>query len=358
MQHSKYIRRILKLLLFVLIIILLTLIMDAAFEFDEGATEKMLTAYSKQADIDTVFVGNSAGEMLLADQYSGLSGDATFNMCTPSQGFSISLKNIRMASSHHKIDKVILFMTFDTIDSEDEDWIDHLYDRVVDSSSPLSVRITNYLRRSSERSFSKDIINTEESVNAWIPWEIETDHGITSILENLSRRFSRLISGQRLGYEIAYDLNSKKYENAPGTMTDEDAELLQSDLERLSDLSIPEGMLAEDKLELLAQICAYCRNNDIELSVIITPHRSDYYDRYASFRSYSEEVSAYLDGFVSERGFYYYNTENDSRLHKILPDEYFYDWEHVSDEYKEQATSYLYDVIAGVHSETGNESKE
>ena len=41
----------------------------------------------------------------------------------------------------------------------------------------------------------------------------------------------------------------------------------------------------------------------------------------------------------------YYNTEEDETLHQQLPDEYFYDWEHVSKEYIEKSTDYLTGVI-------------
>lgn len=68
---------------FASVFILLMLVFDAAFELDEGTTESMLTKYSGLSDIDTVFVGNSAGEMLDSQLYSEITGDNGFNMCTP-----------------------------------------------------------------------------------------------------------------------------------------------------------------------------------------------------------------------------------------------------------------------------------
>ena len=328
-------------------------VFNAAFELDEGVTETMLTAYSNQSDLDTVFVGNSAGEMLDANLYSQLTGDKAFNMCTPSQGLSVSLKNIKLAASQHQIKKVILLMTFDTANSESYDAIDHVYDRVVNSSSPLHNRLINTVKKNFEQSFSYSIINTEQSVNVWIPWENETLHGFSNIRNNINKRFQRLVRGDLLGSHIAYDLNTVIYNRAPGNLNSDDTDLLQQDISKISDLPIPPNMIASDKLTLLARICSYCRDNNIYFTVIITPHRSDYYDRFDSFREDSRNMNNYLEDFVSKRGFMYYNTEDDPRLHAILPDKYFYDWEHVSGKYISPATEYLTDVIQTLNNQKG-----
>lgn len=345
MHLSKNIRRILKAFLFLVIFILLMIFFNAAFELDESATEAMLTSYSNQSGIDTVFVGNSAGEMVDSDIYSRLSGDKAFNMCTPSQGLSVSLKNIKLASSHHKIKKAILLMTFDTANSENYDAIDHVYDRVVDSSSPFFTETINSIKRNAAISFSHNEITNEKSINIWIPWENETHHGFSNVYSNLERRFLRLINRNPLGSQIAYDLNTIVYDTVPAQLNQDDVEMLQNDISLVSDMPIPEDLLAKDKLTLLAKICSFCRDNNIELIVIVTPHRSDYYDRYNGFRESTEYITSYLNDFISKRGFMYYNTEEDDNLHIILPDKFFYDWEHISTDYVEDATKYLNDVI-------------
>ncbi len=345
MRRSDVIKRILKALLFAAIFIALMLLFDAAFEMDESSTESMLTRYSKTEDIDMVFVGNSAGEMVDDSRYCALSGDAAFNMCTPSQGISVSLKNLKMAASHHKIKSAVLLLTFDTVDDESYDGIDHLYDRVVDSSSPFSVRVANAIKRNAPRSLAKDTVRTERSVNIWIPWENETMHGWENVRNNLEKRFSRVLRGDRLGSGISFDLNSKRYETVPVRWSGEDEALFSEDAAEAGSLDIPDGMVAEDKLRFLSEMCIFCRDNDIDFKVVVTPHRTDYFDRYEEYRDNEETLGEYIDGFVSKRGFVYYNTEDDPKLHTILPDEYFYDWEHVSDGYKDKATDYLAGVI-------------
>lgn len=346
MRRSEYLHRLLKAILFVMIFIVITIIFDSAFEYNESSTENMLTLYSRQKEIDTVFVGNSAGEMLDAKLYTDLTTDRAYNMCTPSQGLSVSLKNIKMAASQHRINKAVLLLTFDSVEAGSYEWIDHLYDRVVYSASPLYVQLGKMIARNSEKSFSPDNIKTEHSINVWIPWEMETDHGLKNVRDNLAMRIERLIQGNRLGSNIAYDLNKRIYQTYPGTLTDQDIYMLQKDIETMSSLKVAPGMISEDKIELLAEICTFCRDNEIDLYVIVTPHRSDYYDKFDDFREYSENISSYLDDFVTKRNFVYYDTEHDPRLHDTLPDEYFYDWEHIYDDHKEQATNYLASMIS------------
>ncbi len=345
MQHSKNIKRALKAILFVTLLVLFTLFLDASFEPNEEATERMLEGYSRKSEIDTVFIGNSAGEMLDADLFSELSGTKAYNMCTPSQGLSVSLKNIKMARSQHKIDNAVLLLTLDVLNSDDYSGIDHLYNRVVDSTSPIIIRIINVFKRNINESFAPEIINTQKSINIWIPWENETIHGFDNVKKNVSRRLNRLISGDRLGSKIAYDLNSKVYETIPGDLSNEDVLLLENDISSASGLPLPENMITADKLTLLAQICTFCHDNDINLTVIVTPHRSDYYDRYGSFREYTEITSSYLNGFISERGYIYFDCENDEQLHDILPDNYFYDMEHIDVKFINKSTKYLTKVL-------------
>lgn len=345
MQLSKTTKRVIKALMFAAIFLGLILVFDASFELDESSTENMLSRYSHTSDIDTIFVGNSAGEMMDAKKYSEVTGTHAFNMCTPSQGLYISLRNIKLACSHHKIKNTILLMTFDTASADSYDGIDHLYNRVVNSSSPMYKRIINEIQYNTDKSVSLGVLDTERSINIWIPWEEEHINGLGNITGNIRRRWKRLIEHKPLGYDIAYDLNTIVYERQPGDLTADDRQLLSADIDTMHDLDIPQDMLSDDKLTLLAEMCSYCRDNDITFTVVVTPHRTDYYDRYGSYRTDIEKVSVYLDDFISKRGFIYYNTEDDPQLHDILPDEYFYDWEHVSKQYKEISTDYLTDVI-------------
>ncbi len=345
MQRSKYIKRILKAILFIALLVIFTEVLNAAFELDENATEGMLTAYSHVEDIDTVFIGNSVGEMMDADMYSELTGTHAFNMCTPSQSMEISFRNLSMAASHHNIKNAIVLMSLDMVNADDYSGIEQLYDRVIDSSSPWYERMVVSLKRKYKKSVSSDMFNTEESINVFIPWQNETAHGWENISGNLKRRFDRIINNEPLGKDIAFDLNSVKYERVPGDLNNEDLDTLNADIGTASSLDSPAGVISPDNMRRLAKMCNFCKNNGIKLKVIVTPHRTDYFERYAAFREYSEITSSYLNDFISKRGQMYYNTEDDPELHDILPDRYFYDQEHLGDENFDKSTVYLDEVI-------------
>ncbi len=341
MQRSKYVKRIIKAILFASLFVVFTAFFDMAFEFDERNTEEMLTAFSEQSGLNTVFVGTSVGEMMDAKEYEKITGEHAFNMCTPSQSLSVSLKNIRLAASNHRIRKAILLTSVETVNLGQYNEIDHIYDRVVDSSSPLHVRIKNAIGRNIRKTFSKEYINREQSINIWIPWENEAVYDKDSIINNLKTRFGRLIRLEPIGYKIAYDLNTVKYAVRSGDPGDEDNRLLEEDLSAAMQLNVPQDMVSEDKLVQLSEICTFCRNNGIELIVLTTPHRSDYYSRNEDLYGNERTVSAYLKDFFAKRGVAYTDTEDDSAVHQIIPDEEFYDYEHVRDEFVSRSSEYL-----------------
>lgn len=350
--RSKIVRRVIKATLFVVLFVFFTMILDISFEYDERATEEMLSAFSMQSDLETVFVGNSAGKMMDSKLYSALSDKHAFNMCTPSQTLSVSYKNIKLAASQHRIKQVIMLTTLDVVHSNNIEQIDHVYDRVVDSSSPVSTRISNAVKRNINKSFARDTINKEQSINIWIPWENEQIQDFQSFKDNLSYRFSRLILKERLGSEIAYDLNVPKYALEPDSLSEADERILTEELDALPSLDVPSEMISADKLAELAEILSFCKNNGIECMMIITPHRTDYFERYGTFWENCMAVSDYLGHFVGNLGFVYVDTERDATVHDALPDTYFYDWEHISGEYRKQATEYLTEVISTMESES------
>lgn len=345
MQYSKYVKRILKGILFAALFILLTIGLDAVFEFDEGDTERMLVDYSGQESLNMIFTGNSAGKFMKYKRYSELSGENGFNMCTPSQGLEVAYKNIFMASSQHPIKHVVLFITYDTFNDDNTEPIEHIYDRVILSSEKPVERFEDTVKKEILESIEPDRIAREDSINLWIPWTKETVSDWNSIRNNIKRRSTRLIKGNRLGHDIAYSLERVTYETKAYEPSEDDINLLSDDIMNIENLDIPDGMLNTDKLAKLDKILVYCRDNGIKISVIVTPHRTDYFDRYESYRGYSEVLDDYLRDFINRRGHKYYNAEEDLNLHEVLPDSYFYDAEHIDEEHSITATEYMTEII-------------
>lgn len=345
MLSSKYVKRFLKAILFVAIFIVLTLILDAVLEYDESGTAHMLSEYSKQDNIETIFVGTSSGIIMDAEEYTELTGEKAYNMCSAAQSFNVSLDNIKLAASQHPIKKVVMFFLYDSVNDENTAIQDHIYDRVVMSTEKPTEHIRDYIGNNVEKSFNPDIIATEESINLWIPWTNEASTDKELIKGNIKRRFDNLIHGYSPRKEMKRDLSEVIYETNPGIPTENDKAILANDLNNAHVLDIPDGMLNDEKLDSIDKICIFCRENNIKLIVIATPHRTDYFERYDSFRHYSELLDGYIDDFVSKRGLIYYNSEEEQNLHELFPDSKFMDLEHIDFDYTDEATEFLTGII-------------
>ncbi len=82
-------------------------------------------------------------------------------------------------------------------------------------------------------------------------------------------------------------------------------------------------------LKNLDDMANYLKANDIDFTVIVTPHRSDVMEKYGN--EY-EIIDSYLDEFVTKRGGKYINIDTDAELRNQLPDDMFMDQEHIVDE--------------------------
>lgn len=145
----------------------------------------------------------------------------------------------------------------------------------------------------------------------------------------------RLVSGYRLGEDIAFDLDRENYKTVKEPKTEADEYLLQEDIKRLNSLELPKGTIDDRALDNLDEITVFCRNNDIRLYYIISAHQASHMERYGR---YYQDINDFLSQFMSERNVVYYNFEIDPLVHKKLPDNYFFDWEHISEDHVRDAT--------------------
>lgn len=354
MQRSNrimYGKRIGKAVLFVLIFALINAFLCLALEYQEGESEKMLTRYSKAEGIETVVLGNSVAKMLDDSEFTALTGEETLNMCTPDQPYAVSDKLVRMASRQHPVTSVVLLTTFDAGTNENRHLIEKIYDRAENASRPMPDRLIRVLGDRLTKTFSADTFKSEDSINLWIPWVDESVTSLKEVDENLTKRLGRIRRGTHIGQEYEKDFDMVSFERVQSGLNAEDEALFAEDMEAMKTLDLPEGMLNEESLLNLAKLCSYCRDNHIRLSVMITPHRTDYYERYDAYRGYCDTMDGFLRKFVSERGFLYYNFEEDENLHEQLPDSLFEDWEHVLPKHKKKSTS----LIAEKYMEEGKE---
>ena len=345
MHNNIIIKRILKLILFAAIAVLLTFFLDMAFELPESDSEIMLINYSRAKDIDTVLIGSSVGKAIMPEVYRKIAGDNAVNMCTSAQSFGTSYKNLKLAASQHKIKHAVLLMTFDSLDDSDTTAIDHLYDRTINSAGSAGDVIVNTLNYNITKEKQPGILSREESINLWIPWVNETSHGFKQIDNNITSRFMRLLSGNSLGCAFGEDFTTPKYNLIEKSPSEDDMQIFKSDLDEASAISASQITINPEKLEILNDIIRFCSDNSIKLGIVVTPHPASYYKRYASFEENINSVDHFMNNFCRKRNIPYFNAENDPELHKILPDSYFLDSEHIKDDYLPEASDYLSNII-------------
>ena len=341
MQHSKnnlYVKRIIKAVLFLLIFIMFNIVACIVLELPETESERMLTEYTKKDEIETVILGNSVAKVIYDEVFSEETGSATYNMYTPDQPYSVSLKALQLAASQHDIQSVILVTTFDAQSNDNKKIIEKIYDRTYDASMPMAKRLKNDIYRKYCYMISPDVFYTEESINVWFPWVNETVTTFKERTDNIKRRATRIINGERLGSDYSYELDEVKYERSSGDLNIDDVNLLDADIDKMNNLPLPDDMMDEESIRNLACICRFCDDNDIELSVWIIPHRQDYFERYQGFAERYNIIDDFFDDFISKRGFMYYNFDNCPDIHTLIPDDYYDDWEHIGLKHKEYAT--------------------
>lgn len=338
MQHSdkrKYINRIVLVVVFVCIFIGLNCVLNLMLEFPESESEKMLTGYTQHEDIDTVIVGNSITNMIDCDTVDEKLNVKSYNMGTPSQTFSISHKIIQMSSEQNPVKRVIIFTGFDSFEKDDVPVFERVFNKTRISSKPFWERTMRQVGLKYQEATAGDNANTTDSVTVWFDWiDNHVDDG-ESIKKNINNRVFDFFKGDRLGKDFEYDLDRKIYARKDVILDNKDEEMFAQDMQSLEEMDISKGILDIDSLKKLDEICKYCRENSIELIYFISPHQTDYKKRY---NDNYEKMDAFLSDFIGRRGGIYYNFENDSQIHTLLPDDYFYDWEHVKSQYRDKST--------------------
>lgn len=344
MQHSNKLRnnRIWKVILFFIGFLIINDLLCVLMEPMETSSELMLTKYSKrvcESEIDTVIIGNSVTSMIDDKEFSNITGIRAFNMGTPSQSFSMSKDALMMAARQNKLKQVILMTGFESFEKDTENIPERAYEKVIISSYPTGKRILYRFLSPLKRAVSQDNIKQPASINAFFTWIDNCVDYFPIMCSNFRGKTERLISGHRLGQDIAFDLDREIYKTELRSMTEADERLHQEDITRLNSLNLPKGTIDEKSLEDLDEITVFCRNNGLKLYYFISAHQASHMERYGERY---QDISNFLSQFMSKRDAIYYNFENDPAVHKQLPDSYFSDWEHVDGAHVIDAT----DVIA------------
>lgn len=338
MQHSdkSALRvRIVKILMFTVIFWAINGVMTFILEPLSDNSQTMWTQYTYESGIDTVYVGNSVGEMMIADVANSELGIKSYNMCTPKQNFPTSLDAAKIAAKQNPVKRIVLLSGYDTLAKNKASVSERVFRRTVIASYPFPKnKICDFTSKLSE-SIEVDNLDSEDSIKAWFPWIDDSTGDLEYITNVFITKLTRLIKHDRVGMGYAFSLDKVDYERVEPEWTADDTVKFMQDVQNAENLEIPDGTIGKYSLESLNNICIYCRENGIDFYLFMTPHRSDYRERYGD---YYGTVDDYMREFIESRGYYYYNFENKEDIHDILPDEYFYDIEHVSSKYANEAT--------------------
>ena len=341
MQPSRKIilrNRIITVAMFLAVFWVLNRIVSFVLEPLSTSSEEMWTRYTNTENIDTIIVGNSIGEMLDTDIVDSVFGGTSCNMCTPKQNIPISCDAIKVAARQNPIKRVILVSAYDGLTRTKAPVSERIFRRTMIASYPFAKRrYYDFLDRWTEATKRENFDNTE-SIRAWFPWIDDSQGDMGYIINNVETKAEEYLSGKKLGDGYGYSLDTVRYDRVDNGLSNEDERLLNVDLEyarALTRLDVPEGTLGEYSLRSLDEICVYCRDNGIDFTLVMMPHRSDYKKQY---EGYYDTINDYVKNFVESRGFHYHNCELDDGIHERIPDEYFYDIEHVEGAHGEELT--------------------
>ncbi len=309
-----------RIILFILLFATITTIMNFVFVQSNWASIDRWEQYSAKDNVDTLFVGSSVGWVVVPQTIDGLNGTSSVNMSTPNQFYKTSFEAVRFISRQQPLQSVVLLTGFDCLERAEDYTAATAFLRAQYETASLIQRekavITQKLGRYTDPMF----LSSVDSVNIWFDWVESFTYTIPEIYKNVAYRLSRRNPGYNLDFSTPIDrINPPNYENI----------LIDDDIELAKKMDLSSIDIDARSLKNLDDMANYLKANDIDFTVIVTPHRSDVMEKYGN--EY-EIIDSYLDEFVTKRGGKYINIDTDAELRNQLPDDMFMDQEHIVDE--------------------------
>ncbi len=317
---KKHLLNSIKIILFVAIFALIMKAMNFCLVSSNWASIGRWEEYSKSDDYDTLFVGSSVGWVIVPRTIDGLNGSHCVNMSTPDQFYKTSLSAVKFVSKQQPLDKVVLLTGFDALGRPEEYTAAASFLEAEYETAPELKRYGAIVADKAGRYGRYDFLSSTDSINIWFDWVERFTYTMPQIFKNVAYRMER----RNPGYVLDMSEKIGRVE-APGG----DPGRLDTDVERAEALGLSSLSINRDSLEMLDEMAAYLKANDIRFAVIVTPHRSDVKEGYGD--EYGV-IDSYLKDFVTERGGEYYNIDNDEALRERLPDDMFMDTEHIVDQ--------------------------
>lgn len=323
-------KRIIKIICFLVIFICIMAFLNFSVVVLNTESRKAWNNYSKKDYVDTLFVGSSVGSVVDANWIENLSDYHCINMSTPNQLYKTSYSAIKYIAGQKDLQRVVLITEFDTMEGYEDYVSDKLFRDALYMNSPITEKLEAGIDDRFSRYSDADFWKSSDSINIWFNWVMcpaKTWESIKDIYNTRKKELSGKPANSPAN-NIFSDANRytlKKY-----VADSQDKKALNADLKELSDYNIKTVKVDTKALDYLSQILCFLKANDIEVYVMISPHRLDDRQRYGE--EY-DTLDKYFKHFVKKRGAKYINLDDEDDIRDILDNnDYFKDSEHITEQ--------------------------
>lgn len=300
--------RALEVIVIVALIIGANVLITLGFELYSSLANVMWDEYRAAAseNIDTVIVGSSTGQRSFDPSVLDTTlGSTTFNMATPAQELDDSYTAAKQAIEDHHVKRVILALDYESISTVKWPGSHVAFARAKMAGEPLPQAVADYWGLLTSSSF----FDGADSICALFPWgynhvELDAEHIATNFNDRMSGT-APVQAAERVMDGWTYYGNG--YGNYDGVLDYSTAR------DRLSVTEEGPADFDRQGLDWIQNICDLCRENDVQLVVVVTPRPAfnvlAYGEKYPEQMSRLQQVveqagGAFLDANLAKGGWY------------------------------------------------------
>lgn len=300
--------RALEVIVIVALIIGANVLITLGFELYSSLANVMWDEYRAAAseNIDTVIVGSSTGQRSFDPSVLDTTlGSTTFNMATPAQELDDSYTAAKQAIEDHHVKRVILALDYESISTVKWPGSHVAFARAKMAGEPLPQAVAVYWGLLTSSSF----FDGADSICALFPWgynhvELDAEHIATNFNDRMSGT-APVQAAERVMDGWTYYGNG--YGNYDGVLDYSTAR------DRLSVTEEGPADFDQQGLDWIQNICDLCRENDVQLVVVVTPRPAfnvlAYGEKYPEQMSRLQQVveqagGTFLDANLAKGGWY------------------------------------------------------
>jgi hypothetical protein len=300
--------RALEVIVIVALVIGANVLITLGFELYSSLANVMWDEYRAAAseNIDTVIVGSSTGQRSFDPSVLDTTlGSTTFNMATPAQELDDSYTAAKQAIEDHHVKRVILALDYESISTVKWPGSHVAFARAKMAGEPLPQAVADYWGLLTSSSF----FDGADSICALFPWgynhvELDAEHIATNFNDRMSGT-APVQAAERVMDGWTYYGNG--YGNYDGVLDYSTAR------DRLSVTEEGPADFDQQGLDWIQNICDLCRENDVQLVVVVTPRPAfnvlAYGEKYPEQMSRLQQVveqvgGTFLDANLAKGGWY------------------------------------------------------